>query len=572
MRPIQPVPDLPFYWIFTFVGLLMASAVPSSAQRTVVQESGGGRKIELQYNAAEQVTEMRTLGADGQLLQKQTYEYPAGSYVPQTTSTSYWPNGKIHRITRDTYDNNANFTGEFIQVFDESGKQIAGHQLTHDPQTNVYHCADWNVSAQKYQTVDCPAGEESSGSPETVKKFTQDEVTQQLAHARQAVPQASKSRPAAVPPSQPAAGTNVKEAGVILPARTRPGERVSGSVVEDPSHYEGTPGIVVTRVALPFAPTGAASTLSGWTLEVSGQPPQPADGPITLTVPAKRGELVVLFREAANASNPISKAISLPRGPSPKAKTPTSYLAPAICLKGQPCVIQGAFSGDNSQTFAAFEDRPARIVAETADTAYIAIPERTEAGLRPLVIAEGPKAVAFPMVVAEFSLTPERRDLSKGQQLLLYPTIEGPEELPDSLWLPGNYPASNLEEARKLIPGFQVPRASREAKEKREAESKEKREAKEKPAAEKGERDEDQGGEILLVVKNLTPDQASFHESKNGTFIFHLKVASFKMGEFRYKFVAEAIKSGTFAVQSYVIPFLAPVTGQEFPMTPAPAK
>lgn len=544
--------------------------MPGSAQRTVVQESGGGRKVELQYNAAEQVTEMRTIGADGQLLQKQIFEYRAGAYVPQTTSTSYWPNGKVHRITRDTYDNNANFTGEFIQVFDESGKQISGHQLSHDPQTNFYHCADWNVAAQKYQTVDCPAGEESSGPPETVKKFTQEEVTQQLTLARQTVPPARKTGPAAAPPSRAVVGTNVKEVGVILPARIRPGDRVSGSVVEDPSDYEGMPGIIVTRVALPFAPSGASSMLSGWTLEIAGQPPQPADGPITLTVPPKQGELVVLFREAANAGNSVSKAISLPRAPAAKAKTPASYLAPAICLKGQPCVVQGAFSGDSSKTFAAFEERPARIVAETSDTAYIAIPERTEAGLRPLVIAEGSKAIAFPMVVAEFSLAPERRDLSKGLQLLVYPVIDGPEELPDPLWLPGNYPASNLEEARKLIPGFQVPHASRAAREQREEGKK--RQAKDKPAAEKGERDEDEGGEILLVVKNLTPDQVSFHESKNGTFVFHLKAASFKMGEFKYKFVAEAIKSGTFAVQGYVIPFLAPVTGQEFPVTPAPAR
>jgi len=79
-----------------------------------------------------------------------------------------------------------------------------------------------------------------------------------------------------------------------------------------------------------------------------------------------------------------------------KTKPPTSYLAPALCLKGQPCVIHGPFSGNSTKTFAAVEERPARIVAETSDAAYVAIPERTEAGLRPLVIAEGAKAVAFP--------------------------------------------------------------------------------------------------------------------------------------------------------------------------------
>ena len=182
--------------MFTLVAVFAASAMPGYAQRTVIQQSGGGRKLELHYNAADQVTEIRTLGADGQLLQKQILEYPVGAYVPQTESTSYWPDGKVHKITRDTYDNNANFTGEFIQVFDESGKQITGHQLTHDPQTNVYHCADWNVSAQKYLTIDCPAGEESSGPPEAVKKFTQEEVTQQLANARQTAQKPPMTSPA----------------------------------------------------------------------------------------------------------------------------------------------------------------------------------------------------------------------------------------------------------------------------------------------------------------------------------------------------------------------------------------
>jgi hypothetical protein len=564
VRPIHRVSDLPFCWRFTLSALLAASAVPGLAQRTVVQQSDGGRKVELHYNAADQVTEIRTVGPSGQLLQKQILEYPAGAYVPQTESTSYWPDGKVHKITRDTYDNNANFTGEFIQVFDEAGKQISGHQLTHDPQTNSYHCADWNLSAQKYLTIDCPAAEESSGPPEAVKKFTQEEVTRQLEHARQAAQHPPKPPPAASP--QAGAGTNVKEVGLILPARIRPCDRVSGSVVEDPSNYEGSPGIVVTRVALPFAPSGAAAGLSGWTVEMSGEPPQPANGPLRLTIPPGQLELAVMFRQTDNMGSPVSKAISLPHVASAKAKAPASYFAPAICLKGQPCVIHGPFSGDSTQTFAAVEERPAGIVAESSDTAYIAIPERTEPGLRPLAITDGSKAVAFPLVVAEFSMPPDRRNLSKGQTLLIYPTIDGPQELPDPLWLPGNYPASNLDEARKLIPGFQAPRAkhaAHEAAEKREARTQ---------AGGTAERDDDQGGEILLLVKNLSPDQVNLHESKNGTFVFQLKAVSFKMGEFKYKFVAEAMKTGNFAVQGYVIPFLAPVMGQEFAIASASSR
>jgi hypothetical protein len=567
VQRIQRIPD------FSFLGVLLLlalTAAPATAQRTVVQDAGGGRKLELHYDAAGQVVETRTIGADGQLLQKQVLEYSAGAYVPQSISTSYWPNGKVHKITRNSYDDNSNFMGEFVQVFDDSGKQVDGHELKHDPQTNTYHCTQWNVAAQKFLTVKCPAGEESSGPPETAKKFTPDEVTGQLARARQAAQQPPKNTPA-TSPAAPTAGTNVKEVALILPARIRPGDRVSGSVVEDPGSYAGLPGILVTRVALPFAPSGAGSTLAGWTLEMSGEPPQAATGPIALTIPPGQIEVAVLFRQTDREGTPVSKAIPLPHPPAAKAKPLTSYQAPAICLKGQLCVVRGPFGGDSSKTFAAFEDRPAQIVAETSDTAYIAIPDRTEAGSRPLVIAEGSKAIAFPVVVAEFSIPPDRRDLPQGQQLLMYATIDGPQELPDPLWAPGNYPAANLDEARKLIPGFQQPRANGNAHERREADEKREANAKGGDPAEQ-EQEEDQGGEILLVVKNLSPGQVSLRESQNGTFVFHLKASSFSMGEFKYKFVVEANQSGTFAVKGYVIPFLAPLPGQEFPVTSASAR
>ncbi len=564
MRRIQDVSAFSFFWIFIIVAFLVGSALPGLAQRTVVQDAGAGRKLELHYNAAGQIIETDTLGPDGKVLQKQVLEYSPGAYVPQTTSTSYWPNGNVHKITRNTYDNNSNFTGEVVKVFDESGKQTAGHELRHDPQTNRYHCTDWDAAAQKFQPTKCPAGEESSGPPETLKKFTQEEVTQQLTAARQAARQPPKSMSAAPPSAQPEAGTNVKEVGLVFPSPVRIGERISGRVVEDPVNYEGTPGLMVTRIALPFPASGEASTLAGWRVLISGEPQQPADGPIALTVPPGQLELAVLFRTADGSGAPVSKLIRMPVAASSKSKPPTSYLAPAICLKGELCVVHGPFTGNSSKTFAAFEQRPTRIVAETSDTAYIAIPERTEAGLRPLVIAEGSKAIAFPVVVAEFTVAPTRPQVQKGELLLIYATIDGPQELPDPLWVPGAYPPANVEEARKLIPGFQPPRRGK-AREKHEEE--EKREASAKQAGAAPEQEEDLGGEILVVVKNLTPNDVTFRDSKNGTYIFHLKASSFSMGEFKYKFVVEALQTGAFAVQSAAIPLLEPLMGQEFPIT-----
>lgn len=304
---------------------------------------------------------------------------------------------------------------------------------------------------------------------------------------------------------------------------------------------------------------------------MSGEPPQPASQPLVLTIPPGQADLAVLIHRTDDASVQVSKAISLPN--SSKPKRPTSYTAPAICVKGQLCVVRGPFSGDASKTFVAIEDRPAKIIAETLDSVYLAIPDRTEAGPRPLVVAEGSKAIAFPLVVAEFNLKPDKRDVKQGELSLLYQSLDGPQELPDPLWLPGNYPASNLDEAHKLVPEFQVPKATKEAKERRENESKHESEAKTQSAEEAREKgkvpepERDLGGEILLVIKNLTPDVVTLRDSQNGMFVFHLKPTSFQMGQFMHKTVVEANKTGNFNVKGYVIPFLAPVLGQEFANT-----
>jgi len=62
----------------------------------------------------------------------------------------------------------------------------------------------------------------------------------------------------------------------------------------------------------------------------------------------------------------------------------------------------------------------------------------------------------------------------------------------------GDFPATNLQQARQFVPGFQL---SKGRPEKRQAE--EKREN--GRAGEKSEADEKKGGEILLIVKNVTP-------------------------------------------------------------------
>src|SRR5271157_586437 len=549
-------------WVLAPITLLALGAATTAAQHTEVRNNGVGGKIELDYNAAGKVTEMRTIGADGKLQQKVDYEYLPGYYGAQQTDTTYWPSGKVRRVARNTYDQSSNFTGEFIQVLDESGKQIAGHKLTHDPWTGIYRCNEWNVAAQNYKPIQCPAGEESEGGAEAVKKFTYDEVMQHLEAARQTARQQQKiEHMQPMTPVQPSITTANKEVGLVLPAQVRTGERVSGRVVQNLEQYDGMPEVTVTRLALPFESVGEASRLWGWFFEAPGESQQRADGPITLVVPRGASGLSVTFRQAGNPAHSVSKMLNFPQSSAKKQQPPDSFKAAALCLKGGLCAVSGPFSGDSSKTFAASEDRPATIVAETSDMAYVSIPELTEPGSRPLFVAEGTKGIAAPVVVGDFFVKNNGRELQPGQTLIVFPTLDGPGDIPDPEWRTGNFPPANLEQARHLVPGFQLPKQDREARKKRGAkgkgESKGKRES-----------DEKKGGEILLVVKNVTPEQISLRSSKNDMLVFHLSDDSFSRGEFKYDLVVEAKKPGAVNVKGYVIPFLAPIAGQEFTVKP----
>jgi hypothetical protein len=546
---------------FALLTLLAGSAAAGFAQHSVAQDAGGGRKIELDYDATDRVVHQRTIDADGKVMEKIDYEYLPGHLGPQQTNTSYWPNRKVRKITLVTYDESSNFTGEFVRVFDESESQIAGHKLTHHPWNGVYTCADWNVAEQAYKSVKCPSGEESSGAAEKVRKFTRQEVVQALNAARTAAQQGTKERymhPIA-PVPQPTTATS-QEVGIVTPAQILAGERISGIVTRDASKYDGMPEVSVMRLAVPFESAGEASRLSGWNFETEGETPQAADGPITFIAPRGASELKVTFRQGGNPAHSVAEVLHFPRR-STSERPSKSFQSAALCIKGLLCMVRGPFSGDSRETFAAFEQRPATIVAETPEAAYISIPELTEPGSRPLFIAEGAKLVALPVVVGGFFIKNNGRELQAGQTLIVFPTLDGPSDIPDELWRAGNYPATNLDQAKYMVPGYQMPRyqmPSGDEDRDQDNDVHKIREAQAKNAA------KEQSGEILLIIKNDTPEQISLRGSKNQALVFHLNDESFQRGEFKYDLVVEAHRSGPVRVKGYVIPFLEPVAGQEF--------
>jgi hypothetical protein len=548
----------------SFVVLLVGLAFGAAslmAQHTTVEKNGLAGTIETDYNAGGKTTEMRTLGSDGKLEQKVQYENLPEHYVPDQTDTTYWPNGQKRKVVHKTYDESANFTGEFIQILDEAGKQIAGHKLTHNPWAGTYRCAEWNTAGQNYRDVECPSGEEEGGGNPAPKRFTYDEAMTHLDAARKNAKVAPAPAPSVAAPSN---SGEKQEVGIVLPAHVRAGERISGMVVENPEPYEATPEVAVTRVVVPFESSGGGSRLSGWLFETAGEEPRRADRAITLVVPQSGSELKVTFREAGNSSHAVSQTVSLSLSSaspdSTKELHPTSFHAAALCMKGELCVVSGPFIGDSSKTFAAVEDQPATIVAETSEAAYVSIPEPTGPGSQPLFVAEGSKVVALPVVVGDFFIRNSGREIQAGQSLITFPTLQGPGDIPDAAWQGGNFPAGNLERARRLIPGFDLTGGLCRTRETGEAE--EKREAKEKDKDEREKEEED--GKILIVIKNLAPEETSLHGSKNETVAFCLSDEAFQRGAFKYDLRVDAHKAGKVNAAGYVIPFLKPVAGQEF--------
>jgi YD repeat-containing protein len=516
--------------------LLGLSPSACFGQHTEFRDAGGGRRMEFVYDAAGHVVETRTVDKSGRLQGRVEHEYHPGFFVPQEITTSFWPDGKtVRSVGRVLYDENANFTGELLDLFNEAGVQAGGTKLTHDPFTGIYRCSKWDPSAHAYQATECPATEESAEAPEKAKELTRNEAMKQLELARQARREEQKvQRMERKSPIQPSTTTGVKELSVILPAHLRPGERVSGSIVEDSQKYDEVQDISVIRIKLPMGSEGEGAALAAWAFEAPGEHPQRADGPTTFTVPHS-SQLTLRLRQVRNPARSVSCEVSVAKNSPPqKTSGPQTFEAPAVCLKGDLCPVRGPFGGDSAKTLIAFGSRPAAIVAETEDIAYVSVPDGLATGSTHLLVADGSQVTALPIDIAELRFTPARRELREGETLLIHAVLSGPEELADQLWQAGVFPpAFSVEKAREAFPGFEPPKQGKE-------------------------------GVILVVIRNPTPEAVSFRGSKDQTFVFKLTPDSFTNGEFKYQFVVEAAKSASFAIQGTALPFLAPVQGQRF--------
>jgi hypothetical protein len=555
-----------------FVALSAIAAVAQSQpiQNVEVRDVGGGNKEEFVRNAAGQVVETRTIDANGKVRSRNTLDYIAGHYVPDSTTTSYYADGKsVENSVKVIYDPSANFLSELVEQYEQSGKHVSGHKLLHDPVTGEFRCWKWDAGTQKYNRIVCPSGEESGEKPPPLKPITQDEAIKLFQAARTAaVAQQKAERMTPKNLVKPPVIPEETKFAVVLPAALVPGQQVSGSIVEDTHYIRLRPELIVEDVDLPLVPGGEAAKLSGWSIEVAGSKPQPANNPFTFTVPSGVSTIEIKIYPAGEPAKAVTSTVTIPKSAPLSSKPKTGYVAQALCVAGDVCPIGGAFDGNATTAFAAFGNKPATIVAETTGMAFIGVPDDL-LYVQQLLFNQGNELLVFPVAIAQIDVVVDgvhldefQHAIKQGEHKLVFAGVIAVQSLPEESWIAGVFPKTNLEWARRFVPSFEIPHETHAQREEREMMEKLERQQKgeKAPANEK----EEKLGYIVYFLKNTTPDIGTWRGSKDEAFVLPLNPESFSQGDYRYKFVIDAAKTGTYAMDAALIPFVAPVQGQKF--------
>ena len=68
------------------------------------------------------------------------------------------------------------------------------------------------------------------------------------------------------------------------------------------------------------------------------------------------------------------------------------------------CPIAGGFDGNATSAFAAFDERPATIVAENSDMVFVRVPDDLIFGEKHLLFNEGNELLAFTVTTAQVDI------------------------------------------------------------------------------------------------------------------------------------------------------------------------
>ena len=313
--------------------------------------------------------------------------------------------------------------------------------------------------------------------------------------------------------------------GLVMASDSWPGEATSVRLVMEPVDLENTPGlhVVAAMVLLPRDRHGKA-TLSG---EVVVTPPngrpQPADKPVDYTVPdAPAAPFTVAL---AGDPTPVGKFTMAhkERRPSHPRKQPAAFSMLSVMPDSGVCLVHGPFHGNSSKTHIAVNGEPAELLAETPRETFFE-PRTVRTGRNDVTVNEDGRVESFAMFAPNLAIHTDRAVVKQGETIAFEVTITGLKEMPASAWRAGR--PSELYDLSASAGGVNLPPAGGE-------------------------------GEILLVIKNKSPEIVTMSGGQGEVVVVALKRADLVAGTYEYDASLTARQAGAFNLEASLIPMLA---------------
>ncbi|MEI8281203.1 MAG: hypothetical protein WCG75_02240 [Armatimonadota bacterium] len=196
---------------------------------------------------------------------------------------------------------------------------------------------------------------------------------------------------------------------VFTPKFIEAGDRISGTVIEDPKGK--TDKEKKTNQA----------TLEGMVIEVMGEKVKPSQRMIHFTVPAGLVLISILDSHGKTVSKcPIK---TLPQGSiAPETKT----IIPPIMIAGQPLIIRGSFDGDASNTKCSIGGVPAEVLAQSPREAIV-FSQTSETGPQNVKIEEQGTTTTGTIHLVKLNLSAPKTNLLKGESTTITVKVSGLE-------------------------------------------------------------------------------------------------------------------------------------------------
>lgn len=315
---------------------------------------------------------------------------------------------------------------------------------------------------------------------------------------------------------------------LVIPADRRPGELITGRLVEHGDQFKSMPGLSVVAVKVPVheGHRGRA-VLHGVVIDTDTARNQPADGPITMTVPAAPSIPLVLALTDAPTERTRVEVPSKPATPPPYSGAERIKQEPAmmpVIPDGGVCLIKGKFRGDGGATRVSVNDTPVAIVAESPREVYFQPPATIAAGKNVVTIVEGARRSTFDLFVPHLSIAAGQTVLRQDESTNIWVTATGFAGMRAGEWAPGRpSEITNFADVERNAPGSTAGGGS---------------------------------GALLLILQNDSPNTFRLNGATGNVIVKTIRREDLQNGAARLDATGTATEPGTLELEAMLIPML----------------